>query len=137
MESVLIKTSMMKVQPPPLHAGLLKKSRGICIIKGIIRKHVERKAGGTKGAGRMRRGKAKPTTSTTESSPCVCSCLPGEIAIRVFRACTELGIRTVAVYSEQDTGQMHRSVLVKGDHGGLSKDDFTGPCVAKCLAAGY
>ncbi|XP_058678360.1 pyruvate carboxylase, mitochondrial [Ammospiza caudacuta] len=32
----------------------------------------------------------------------------GEIAIRVFRACTELGIRTVAVYSEQDTGQMHR-----------------------------
>ena len=33
---------------------------------------------------------------------------PGEIAIRVFRACTELGLRTVAVYSEQDTGQMHR-----------------------------
>ncbi|XP_072406999.1 pyruvate carboxylase, mitochondrial-like isoform X1 [Chiloscyllium punctatum] len=32
----------------------------------------------------------------------------GEIATRVFRACTELGIRTVAVYSEQDTGQMHR-----------------------------
>lgn len=26
----------------------------------------------------------------------------------MFRACTELGIRTVAVYSEQDTGQMHR-----------------------------
>lgn len=38
-----------------------------------------------------------------------CSLLcTGEIAIRVFRACTELGIRTVAVYSEQDTGQMHR-----------------------------
>uniref|UniRef100_A0A8K9Y0H6 Pyruvate carboxylase n=1 Tax=Oncorhynchus mykiss TaxID=8022 RepID=A0A8K9Y0H6_ONCMY len=33
---------------------------------------------------------------------------PGEIAIRVFRACTELGIRTVAVYSEEDRGQMHR-----------------------------
>nr|CAB3264684.1 pyruvate carboxylase, mitochondrial [Phallusia mammillata] len=32
----------------------------------------------------------------------------GEIAIRVFRACTELGIRTVAVYSEQDTQHMHR-----------------------------
>ena len=32
----------------------------------------------------------------------------GEIAIRVFRACTEMGIRTVAVYSEQDTMQMHR-----------------------------
>lgn len=32
----------------------------------------------------------------------------GEIAIRVFRACTELGIRTVSIYSEQDTQQMHR-----------------------------
>uniref|UniRef100_A0A8L0DNN2 Pyruvate carboxylase n=1 Tax=Oncorhynchus mykiss TaxID=8022 RepID=A0A8L0DNN2_ONCMY len=31
-----------------------------------------------------------------------------KIAIRVFRACTELGIRTVAVYSEEDRGQMHR-----------------------------
>jgi len=32
----------------------------------------------------------------------------GEIATRVFRACTELGIRTVAIYSEQDGGQLHR-----------------------------
>lgn len=32
----------------------------------------------------------------------------GEIAIRVFRACTELGIRSVAVYSEEDKMQMHR-----------------------------
>ncbi|XP_074640161.1 pyruvate carboxylase, mitochondrial-like isoform X2 [Tubulanus polymorphus] len=32
----------------------------------------------------------------------------GEIAIRVFRACTEMNIRTVAIYSEQDTMQMHR-----------------------------
>src|SRR5699024_2855200 len=32
----------------------------------------------------------------------------GEIAIRIFRACTELGIRTVAVYSQEDSGSYHR-----------------------------
>ena len=32
----------------------------------------------------------------------------GEIAIRVFRAAAEIGIRTVAVYSEQDANHMHR-----------------------------
>lgn len=32
----------------------------------------------------------------------------GEIAIRVFRACTELNIRTVAIYSEQDMMNLHR-----------------------------
>lgn len=32
----------------------------------------------------------------------------GEIAIRIFRACTELGIRTVAIYSEQDNVALHR-----------------------------
>ncbi|WP_409253573.1 pyruvate carboxylase [Bacillus sp. SCS-153A] len=32
----------------------------------------------------------------------------GEIAIRVFRACTELNLRTVAVYSKEDSGAYHR-----------------------------
>lgn len=32
----------------------------------------------------------------------------GEIAIRVFRACNELGIKSVAIYSEQDKMHMHR-----------------------------
>ncbi|MBU9711258.1 pyruvate carboxylase [Evansella tamaricis] len=32
----------------------------------------------------------------------------GEIAIRIFRACTELKIRTVAIYSKEDTGAYHR-----------------------------
>ncbi|XP_014600719.1 PREDICTED: pyruvate carboxylase, mitochondrial isoform X2 [Polistes canadensis] len=40
----------------------------------------------------------------------------GEIAIRVFRACNELGIRSVAIYSEQDKMQMHRQ---KADEGYL------------------
>ncbi len=32
----------------------------------------------------------------------------GEIAIRIFRACTELNIRTVGIYSNEDTGSYHR-----------------------------
>jgi pyruvate carboxylase len=32
----------------------------------------------------------------------------GEIAIRIFRACTELGINTVAIYSEEDKLSLHR-----------------------------
>ena len=32
----------------------------------------------------------------------------GEIAIRVFRAATELGIRTVAIFSHEDRVHLHR-----------------------------
>ena len=32
----------------------------------------------------------------------------GEIAIRIFRACTELKIQTVAIYSQEDSGSYHR-----------------------------
>lgn len=32
----------------------------------------------------------------------------GEIAIRIFRACTELNIHTVAIYSQEDIGSYHR-----------------------------
>ncbi|HZJ53927.1 MAG TPA: pyruvate carboxylase [Myxococcaceae bacterium] len=32
----------------------------------------------------------------------------GEVAIRVFRACSELGIRTVAIYSDEDRVNEHR-----------------------------
>jgi pyruvate carboxylase len=32
----------------------------------------------------------------------------GEIAVRVFRACTELGIKSVAIYSKEDRSHIHR-----------------------------
>ena len=32
----------------------------------------------------------------------------GEIAIRIFRAATELGLRTAAIYSWEDRGGLHR-----------------------------
>ena len=40
----------------------------------------------------------------------------GEIAIRIFRACTEMNIRTVAIYSEEDRTSLHR---FKADEGYL------------------
>ena len=33
----------------------------------------------------------------------------GEIAIRIFRACSELGIRTIAIYSEEDKNALFRT----------------------------
>ena len=33
----------------------------------------------------------------------------GEIAIRIFRACKELGIRSVAIYSEEDKSTLFRT----------------------------
>src|SRR5690625_4993697 len=32
----------------------------------------------------------------------------GEIAIRILRACTELNIQTVAIYSQEDASALHR-----------------------------
>ncbi|MFM9873767.1 MAG: acetyl/propionyl/methylcrotonyl-CoA carboxylase subunit alpha [Fimbriimonadaceae bacterium] len=49
----------------------------------------------------------------------------GEIAVRVFAACREMGVRTVAVYSEADSGAMHvahadEAVCIGGSEPGQS-----------------
>ncbi|MFH1026438.1 MAG: biotin carboxylase N-terminal domain-containing protein, partial [Pseudomonadota bacterium] len=45
----------------------------------------------------------------------------GEIAIRIFRACTELGIGTVAIYSEEDKLSLHRYKADEAYHIGKGK----------------
>ena len=35
----------------------------------------------------------------------------GEIAVRIIRACRELGIETVAVFSEADRNALHLSLI--------------------------
>ena len=61
----------------------------------------------------------------------------GEIAIRIFRACHEMGIRTVAVYSKEDVLSLHRS---RADEAYLvgkgKKPTCVQHCQAQCLAWG-
>ncbi len=46
----------------------------------------------------------------------------GEIAIRTFRACTEMGIRTVALYSDEDRYSLHRYKADEAYHIGAGLD---------------
>ena len=47
----------------------------------------------------------------------------GEIAVRVMRTCRELGIATVAVYSELDRDAMHKQIHSPTYLGGLWRKD--------------
>lgn len=50
----------------------------------------------------------------------------GEIAVRVIRACTELGIDSVSIYSEADADSLHRKIATESYCVGpkLSKDSY-------------
>ena len=56
---------------------------------------------------RPRYSDSKPTPEKTKINKLLVA-NRGEIAIRVFRAAAEKGIRTVAVYSQEDVNHMHR-----------------------------
>src|SRR3954462_4328341 len=45
----------------------------------------------------------------------------GEIAIRVMRAANELGIRTIAIYSQEDRFSLHRTKADEADLVGRGK----------------
>lgn len=60
--------------------------------------------------------KAKQTKTAQKTIHKMLVANRGEIAIRIFRACTELNIRTVAIYSEDDRTSLHR---FKADEGYL------------------
>lgn len=49
----------------------------------------------------------------------------GEIAIRVFRACNEMGIKTVAIYSKEDTLSLHRNQADEAYLVGEGKNQLT------------
>ena len=46
----------------------------------------------------------------------------GEIAVRIFRACSELGIKSVAIYSEQDNTALFRTKADESYEIGIGKN---------------
>jgi pyruvate carboxylase len=71
-------------------------------------------------------GQFVPVAQSVKQFQRVMAANRGEIAIRVFRACTELGKRTVALYSEEDSLALHR---YKADEAYLIPSDL-GPVEA-------
>ena len=55
-----------------------------------------------------RKTKTQPEAATMAPFTKIMAANRGEIAVRIFRAGTELGLRTVAVYAEEDRFCIHR-----------------------------
>ncbi len=59
----------------------------------------------------------------------------GEIAVRVIRACKELGIRTVAIHSEADANALHTRLADESVCVGPSEDSLSYRNIPNVLSA--
>lgn len=76
----------------------------MCIITTMMRSTLLRQRGAMRGALARRTFALAPRRQIKK----LMAANRGEIAIRIFRAATELDIRTVAIYSKEDKKSMHR-----------------------------
>ncbi len=59
----------------------------------------------------------------------------GEIAVRIIRACKELNIRTVAIYSETDANSMHVQIADEAICIGTAPRQRTATCALTASSA--